>query len=193
MVDRIKQLIEIQGLTPAAFAETININRSGLSHLFSGRNQPSLDLIMKILETFPDVSTEWLMFGKGNMMQASSASPVIPTEVSPMPPSSDSFRPPDLFTQSVLETVATRENLPITNNEVVNVNKEETIKGIEKKASIVSKRKRSKKEPSFSNVEDIPTTTSNKNAVDDSREVKAIEKIIFFYVDNTFTVFEPKK
>jgi len=69
MVERIKQIMEYYQLTPAAFAEQIGINRSNLTHLFSGRNQPSLDLAKKILHCYPDIKTEWLIMGVGQMFR----------------------------------------------------------------------------------------------------------------------------
>ena len=56
-------------MSPTAFADKININRSSLTHIFSGRNQPSLDVAKKILTAFPEISTEWLIMGMGEMLQ----------------------------------------------------------------------------------------------------------------------------
>ena len=69
MVDRIKQVMEHYEETPAGFAEKIGVNRSNLTHLFSGRNQPSLDFAKKVLTAFPEVSTEWLIMGVGKMIK----------------------------------------------------------------------------------------------------------------------------
>jgi DNA-binding XRE family transcriptional regulator len=55
--------------TPAGFAEKIGVNRSNITHLFSGRNQPSLDFAKKVLTAFPEVSTEWLIMGVGKMIK----------------------------------------------------------------------------------------------------------------------------
>jgi transcriptional regulator with XRE-family HTH domain len=65
MKARILQIMESEGLSPSKFAETIGIQRSAMSHIISGRNNPSLDVLMKILETFPYVDSDWLLFGKG--------------------------------------------------------------------------------------------------------------------------------
>lgn len=48
-------------------AEDIRVQPSGISHILSGRNKPSLDFILKMLEKYPYLSTEWLLFGKGSM------------------------------------------------------------------------------------------------------------------------------
>lgn len=56
-----------RGLNASAFADMLGIQRSGISHLFSGRNKPSLDLVLKIADSFPDVSIEWLLLGKESL------------------------------------------------------------------------------------------------------------------------------
>ena len=69
MINRIKQVIDYSQLSSSAFADTIGISRSGLTHLLTGRNQPSLDVARKILAKFPDISTEWLIMGMGEMLR----------------------------------------------------------------------------------------------------------------------------
>lgn len=59
--------MEHEGLTPSKFAESIGIQRSAMSHIISGRNNPSLDVLIKILERFTYVDSDWLLFGKGEM------------------------------------------------------------------------------------------------------------------------------
>ena len=80
MVDRIKQVMEHYEETPAGFAEKIGVNRSNLTHLFSGRNQPSLDFAKKVLVAYPEVSTEWLIMGVGKMIKDPDEAPVVKRE-----------------------------------------------------------------------------------------------------------------
>jgi len=68
MIDRIKKLLEKEQLSPSQFADEINIQRSSLSHVLSGRNKPSLDFVMKIKQRFPDINLDWLIFGDGDML-----------------------------------------------------------------------------------------------------------------------------
>lgn len=63
IVERIKQLMQDNELNAAAFADTIRVQRSSISHILSERNRPSLDFILKILQAFPSVSSEWLLKG----------------------------------------------------------------------------------------------------------------------------------
>lgn len=61
---RLKEMIEEKDLTLLAFSEKVGIQRSSLSHLFSGRNKPSIDLLLKIKHRFPEIDLEWLITGK---------------------------------------------------------------------------------------------------------------------------------
>lgn len=63
IVERIKQLMHDNELSAAAFADTIGVQRSSISHILSERNKPSLDFILKILHAYPSVSVEWLLKG----------------------------------------------------------------------------------------------------------------------------------
>lgn len=69
MKERILKIMEREGLTPSKFAEAIGIKRSGMSHIISERNNPSLDVLIKILERFTYVDSDWLLFGKGEMIR----------------------------------------------------------------------------------------------------------------------------
>lgn len=72
MKERIQKLIHSQGLTSSQFAEIIGVQRSSISHILSGRNNPSLEFVTKTLEKFTNVNTEWLVFGKGKMYKSKS-------------------------------------------------------------------------------------------------------------------------
>lgn len=59
---KIEQIIIDKGISPSYFADTIGIARSSISHILSGRNKPSLEIIQKILKYFPDIDRDWLLF-----------------------------------------------------------------------------------------------------------------------------------
>ena len=67
MKDRLLQLMQLEQLSPAKFADILGIQRSGLSHILSGRNKPGYEFISKLLLKFLTVSVEWLITGKGKM------------------------------------------------------------------------------------------------------------------------------
>lgn len=65
-VKRIETLLDYYAINASSFADRIGVQRSSLSHLLSGRNKPSLDFVMKIIEEFPDVDLYWILQGKGS-------------------------------------------------------------------------------------------------------------------------------
>lgn len=67
--ERILLLMKAQGMTPTQFADEIGIQRSSISHILSGRNNPSLDVILKILGRFKEIDSNWLILGKGNLLK----------------------------------------------------------------------------------------------------------------------------
>jgi transcriptional regulator with XRE-family HTH domain len=65
--DRLIRIITSEGLTSTAFADSIGVQRSSISHIISGRNKPSLDFLQKILASFPKYNAEWLVMGIGDI------------------------------------------------------------------------------------------------------------------------------
>jgi transcriptional regulator with XRE-family HTH domain len=65
-ISRLKKILAHNELSAAAFADSIAVQRSSISHLLSGRNKPSLEFIMKIDEAFSEVDLQWLLYGKGS-------------------------------------------------------------------------------------------------------------------------------
>jgi len=68
MKDRIEAIMKREHMTPSSFAESIEIQRSTLTHILRGRNNPSLDVVMKIHQRFKYVNLDWLLYGNGNMI-----------------------------------------------------------------------------------------------------------------------------
>lgn len=97
-VKRLESIFDYYGLTASSFADKINVQRSSISHLLSGRNKPSLDFILKVIENFPEVELLWLLNGKGNFPKENSFTQQV---VNTTPISSidekDQIYSPDLF------------------------------------------------------------------------------------------------
>ena len=72
MKERIIEFLKAENKSSAQFAEEIGVQPSGISHILSGRNNPSLDFILKMLERYKYLSTDWLLFGKGSIYKDSS-------------------------------------------------------------------------------------------------------------------------
>jgi len=67
MKERLLEFLRKENKTSAQLAEEIGVQASGISHILSGRNNPSLDFVLKMLEKYQFLSTDWLLFGKGSM------------------------------------------------------------------------------------------------------------------------------
>ena len=67
MKDRIIQIMQKEEMTAAQFAERIGLSPSSLSHILNGRNNPSLDVVMKIHKACNYVNLPWLIYGEGKM------------------------------------------------------------------------------------------------------------------------------
>lgn len=67
MKERIKRIMDNENLTPAKFADQLQINRAVISHILNGRNNPSLDVVTKILSEMDYINPEWLLQGIGSI------------------------------------------------------------------------------------------------------------------------------
>ena len=63
ILNRIQEVMKNNELSSSQFAERLGVQRSGISHILSGRNKPSLEFISKIHFKFDSVSIQWLLFG----------------------------------------------------------------------------------------------------------------------------------
>lgn len=71
MKDRIIQIMEKEGITAGKFAQQIGTQPSVISHIINGRNKPSMEIIQKILSSFPTINPDWLILGVGSMHRSS--------------------------------------------------------------------------------------------------------------------------
>lgn len=82
---RLQKILDYYDLSAAAFADKIEVGRSSISHIISGRNKPSLEFVMKVVKNFPEVELYWLLNGKGTFPASSSVEekkePVTPAEI----------------------------------------------------------------------------------------------------------------
>ncbi len=70
MRDRILHFLTRENISSAKFADEIGVQRSSVSHILSGRNNPSFDFIQKILRRFELLNAEWLILGRGEMYKS---------------------------------------------------------------------------------------------------------------------------
>ena len=109
-IKRLEIILDYYNLSASAFADKINVQRSSLSHLLSGRNKPSLDFIIKVIEVFPDVDLYWILNGKGTFPKSEKNFSIQSTK---QEVTSDETNTPDLFS-----TEQTNSKQPFINNEI---------------------------------------------------------------------------
>lgn len=136
---RLEKIMDFYEVNAAALAETIDFNRSTISHLLSGRNKPSLEFVMKILQKFPEVDMDWLVSGKGNF-------PSTPSQLSQL------SQPIKVIEKSVPKKIEERKP------ETMNL---------------------------FSNLPETSQKSESKEG-----QNKEIERIVIFYKDGTFNLYE---
>ena len=81
MKERILQFIQAENKSSSQLAEEIGVQPSGISHIISGRNNPSLDFILKMLLRYTYLSPDWLLFGKGSMYKDQKSQEVFDNEL----------------------------------------------------------------------------------------------------------------
>ncbi|MDN3594021.1 helix-turn-helix transcriptional regulator [Zunongwangia endophytica] len=117
--NRLQKIIEYYDLSASSFADKIEVGRSSISHLLSGRNKPSLEFVMKIVKTFPEVELYWLLNGKGEFPKRDQAfekkeEPKAETKQQSTTATKNSDN--DLFTESQDNNKEQRNRTPIIPN-----------------------------------------------------------------------------
>lgn len=166
MNDRIILLMKVKNLSAAEIADEIGVQRSAVSHLLSGRNNPSLGFMQKILEHYPDVRAEWLIMGHGSMFVSSEEPITKPTE------KKSAFDELSLFDNSIVDEQVPPTILP--DNEIVD---SEVVK-IDDAVSY--------------NTQSKPTEVFEGHSIVDNSLVKT-ERIVIFMSDGTYKAYRPAK
>lgn len=161
MKERIKKIMELENMTPARFADNLQIGRAVISHILNGRNNPSLDVITRILTQMPNIDSEWLLTGSGNMYKSEMNN--YSTDIRNQSNSSI----PDLFSQ------LSQEN----ENSVYPTKDPENLKY--RKESIVE------------SYQEEPQETVKEKIIYKEAPSKKVKQIIIYYTDNTFEAFTP--
>lgn len=65
MKSRIEYIIGSESLSNLQFAQSLNISPASITHILSGRNNPSLDIVTRIARKYPHYNLRWLLLGEG--------------------------------------------------------------------------------------------------------------------------------
>lgn len=208
MNSRLQQFLELENLTPARLADTLGIQRSGLSHILSGRNKPGYDFIFKLLTKFPAISAEWILTGKGKPykeMNASSSPYGSQTSTGAFNKDSIQYSNQQYTNQS--QPSIQSANQPLKDQPILS--KSEEISGFEndfdtdtlfssgnsttektKKSSLSTNNQILEHEKSPSEMRENSITGTKPGIV---RKERSIKRIIVFYSDGSFEELFPQK
>ncbi len=211
MIDRINLLLKAKNITARQFAEEIGIQPSGISHILSGRNNPSLDFVLKVMKRWPEINISWLMFGKGEMYV--SPSEILQTTVQPQAINQETTESQpveyDLFSQPSLtaeEQASQNDNNSVLKDKMQQSGKQEVsssdmntplphipTNNPAEKQSVVTKGVVKNNEPP--KADEISTKDPDKVDVPVQVNVmtkKRIEKIVVLYDDHSFAEYFPE-
>lgn len=118
MRTRLLQLVETEGLTKQQFAQKLSISSAAVTHILSGRNSPSLEIIAKIAATFPQYNLRWLILGELPMLINNTAEADMTVESAP-----DTILQP---TQSVANDATSEFHQPSIPESQLSINKPAT-------------------------------------------------------------------
>lgn len=195
MVDRILLVLKVKNLTASKFADEIGVQRSSISHILSGRNLPSLDFVQKVLKTYPEINSDWLLNGNGPMTKTYSAD-LFNSVAEDKNENNDSQ--PDLFASENDKNIEQNAEKELF-EDVSNV--ENTPLELDKSKQVVIKEEILNPEEAIIKDEIIENTKvfseSHKNGPSENHQKmksseKQIEKIVIFYNDRTFREYFPE-
>lgn len=107
MREKLLNLMKSEQLTASKLAELLDIQPSGISHILSGRNKPSFDLVQKILRRFPRVNPDWLLLDKDEMYRT--------IDIEPQPATSQSISTEELD-EAMQQSTVSGMTTPATNS-----------------------------------------------------------------------------
>jgi len=191
MNDRILLILKTQNLSSSQFADEIGVQRSSISHILSGRNNPSLEFVTKILKRFPDINSEWILFGKGSMYRESDKTIKNSKKSIKSNMQADLFSIVDSDDDDENEINAIDTDMSSDDSKYENLNDEKNIDI----ASLAAVNVLNESEKTIEKT-DMNKVTENKNIensnTDNVKPKKAIEKIVIFYSDKTFREYFPE-
>ena len=72
--EKIELIMQEKHLNNTQFCNEVCIAPGTLSHIRSGRTEPSLNILRSVSQAFPDINPSWLFYDEGEMYRSSSSS-----------------------------------------------------------------------------------------------------------------------
>jgi len=184
--DRILKIINKEQLSASRFADLIQVQRSSISHILSGRNKPSLEIVTKILLEFKNINMEWLVLGYGDMYKTTNSN-------STLFPSTDEKSIKNTTLPFPTQETVNKQN---NKNELFQESLFEDDESTENNNLINSQKTFNKQEQKESDLSNIIDNQPIKKVFESSKDDKQVrrnksERVIIFYNDDTFKEYSP--
>lgn len=198
---RFQTILDLENLSPAQLADRLGVQRSGISHILSGRNKPSFELLQRVVQSFPEISAEWLITGNGkplkeqNQAAASSAASGAASGATSSAANSRSSGTTPSTTPSISPSTTSGSNNSSTSGTIsgatppfegfFNSSEAATEPQIPAQTSDIEGI-----EDEISDFQPLQSSIFDANPAND-REKRALKRVILIYNDNTFEELLP--
>lgn len=177
--ERISKVIEYSNLSSSEFADEIEVQRSSISHITSGRNKPSLEFIIKIKSRFPEILWDWLITGEGEMLK------------SELPESDIPELEEEIYEEEKPRTTSLPDLFTMVNNDEDFGSEETEIEPPEMKRQESFILDQSKAQEKISDSHRLENNSDQIIAQAIENQQNKIKRIVIFYENGKFESFEP--
>ncbi|MDR2913567.1 MAG: helix-turn-helix domain-containing protein [Tannerella sp.] len=206
---RIINIMQDKNMNATQFSEAIGIQRAAMSHIMLGRNNPSADVITRIIERFDDIDPGWLLTGKGQMKIT--PNPVNNSNISGNNPETDTNsdtkenaggensrklnpvmsagREPGLFDRPVSSGPQSNQN-SVTGPVIKSHTETSAEENIHTESHIPAE---NRKGAEVNQTDNNIKVTEKEVIIYKERPNRTIDKLLIFYSDNTYETFIPEK
>ena len=196
MKDRILKFLESEKISPAEFADKIGVQRSSMSHILNGRNQPSAAFIQKMLQVYPLLNSRWLMIGEGTLridFPGKEQNPEKPVKSQIISTNNESAGSVGLQMENEKAAETVSLIFPEPNAEIQEIDDKSLLGASPGKIEIPANKPEVQLIPESSEstvIEEKRVSESSSLSPHESVD-KEIEQILFFYKDKTFSIYRP--
>ena len=198
---RFQTILDLENLSPAQLADRLGVQRSGISHILSGRNKPSFELLQRVVQSFPEISAEWLITGNGkplkeqNQAAASGAASSAASGAASSAANSRSFGTTPSITPSISPSTTSGSNNSSTSGTISGATR--PFEGLFNSSEAVTEPQIPAQTSDIEGIEDeisdfqpLQSSIFDANPAND-REKRALKRVILIYNDNTFEELLP--
>ena len=190
---RFQTILDLENLSPAQLADRLGVQRSGISHILSGRNKPSFELLQRVVQSFPEISAEWLITGNGKPLKEQNQAAASGAASSAA--NSRSFGTTPSITPSISPSTTSGSNNSSTSGTISGATP--PFEGLFNSSEAATEPQIPAQTSDIEGIEDeisdfqpLQSSIFDANPAND-REKRALKRVILIYNDNTFEELLP--